>query len=359
MVIFYFLLVFMYSISHLYISNIIYYSILIKQIIFNEIKISIPKNNLSIVFFILFVIWVSISSIYYTLSTGFIDSRSIIQFLFTLQYFILIIQLNINYNFFEKYLYFFSILLSFIIIVFFLYLFFTQKSSIASFKDNLMAIKYISGWPNTTALPLIIALWLSFKKNKSNIIKFMFIIAASLTTSRGAYLGIFLIVIYFMIKKIIKKKIYILPLIAGTIISLVLLVYFNITNQDFLTQLTRSFDRIDIFKTTIAYLKLNPLMGYGGNTIDQIQWINIDFDPIKNWGHTHNWILEIMLRYGIIGLALFICFIFSIWYKIKDIDSKYMFAVLLFLALFQTFMRDFVFLFYLSYLCNNKIDCHD
>ena len=210
----------------------------------------------------------------------------------------------------------------------------------------------IPGYPNSTAIPLLLALWLSFKKEKIIWSKLLFIVALVFTGSRGALLGTLLITLYFGYKKI--RTTYYFSIIFSFVLFLLFsaFVYLNSMDTLFISQMVRSYDREDIFNTTMAYVELSPIFGYGGNTIDQLQEVNINYLPYLNWGHTHNWILEILLRYGGGGLLLFLGFIFSIFKSIKDKDGKYMFVVFLFLAFFQTFIRDFAFIFFLSYFAN-------
>lgn len=341
------------SIGNVYIANIVYYFLFLKQLIDNKGKIVITQNLSARIFFVLFIFWATFSTFYYSLTTGLMDSRNLIQYVYTLQYFVLLVPLAINEEIFEKWVYRFSLLFSVLIIGFFMYLLLTTPNfSIALYKDDPMAVKYIPGWPNTTPIPLLIALWISFKNKEFFGSKIILIAAAVLTTSRGAYLGIFLVVGYFILKKIAIKKKYIIFASAGVLVMVLAGAYWLLNHPAYVSQLLRFFDRQDILNTTMAYVELDPLVGYGGNTIAQLQQVVISYQPLRDWGHTHNWVLEILLRYGLMGLTLFIGFIASIWINIKDKDRKLMFAVLLVLAFFQTFIRDFVFLSFLVYLSN-------
>jgi O-antigen ligase len=348
-IIFYFFLVFIYALNFVQIANLIFYVIIIKQCIEDKGRIYFVKNSASIIFFLLYITWVTLTTLFYNNVLDIIsDSRIIIQYLFNLQYFVLIVLIKIKIKSFENWIYYFSILLSIVII----YIIVTQGISYDSLRGNEVLNSNIPGYPNSTAIPLLLALWLSFKKEKIIWSKLLFIVALVFTGSRGALLGTLLITLYFGYKKI--RTTYYFSIIFSFVLFLLFsaFVYLNSMDSLFISQMVRSYDREDIFNTTMAYVELSPIFGYGGNTIDQLQEVNINYLPYLNWGHTHNWILEILLRYGGGGLLLFLGFIFSIFKSIKDKDGKYMFVVFLFLAFFQTFIRDFAFIFFLSYFAN-------
>lgn len=348
LVIFIFFLVFVFSLNFLQFANAIYYLVLLKQVIKDKGRITFGRNPTSKVFFLLFITWVTLTTFFYILFSGYGDSRSLPQYLFNLQYFILIVPIKFKANSFENWIYYFSILLSIIIIGIIV----TQGISYASLRENEVLNSNIPGYPNSTSIPLLVALWLAFKREKTIWSKLLFIVALVFTGSRGALLGIILVIFYFGYKKIKTTKYYLIIFSFVIFLLFSAFVYLNSLNPLLISQMTRSYDREDIFKTTMAYVELNPITGYGGNTIDQLQDVKINYSPYNNWGHTHNWILEMLLRYGIIGLLLFLGFIISIFKSIKDVDCKYIFVVFLFLALFQTYMRDFVFIFFLAYFAN-------
>lgn len=354
MVLFYFFLVFVYSIQSIYYANILYYVVFIRGIIADKGRIRLINNTIAKLFLFSFILWVTISTAIYAIQTNHIDFRGVIQYVFTLQYLVLIISTNQNYNSFKRWLYRFSILLSTAIIAVAIYIMIATKVfNLNILYNNTMAYKHFPGWPNTVPVPLLIALLISFANKKPFYSKIILISGLVLTTSRGAYLGTIIIVCYYAIYKIKLNKKMSVYLILGLITSFLLGLVWLFKNQEVATRLLRSYDRVDIFKTTVEYIKLNPVLGYGGNTIDQLQNIAIDHIPIRNWGHTHNWVLEICLRYGIVGIVLFVGVLVSLWWNINNKERKFIFAVLVFLALFQTFMRDFVFIFYLSYLASN------
>lgn len=358
MIIFYIFLVFLFSINHIYISNLIYYLILAINTVKNKGRIKFVPNTFLIFFVFMFLFWVTISTFLYAIYSSKFDSRTIIQYIFTLQYLILIINLEMDMNHISKWIVRISVIQALTIIIFALYtMLSSQNFTLLILYDNAIMYQYFPGWPNSIPIPLMFSLMVCFKERKSIFLKLIIILAMVLTTSRGAYLGIILILAYYGFRLIKKKKYHLLTLSVFVLILSVYGVNWVIEHPDFVERMMRSYDRIDIIYTTFAYVKKNPILGYGGNTIEQLQSVPIDHIPIKNWGHTHNWILEILLRYGLVGLIIFIGILLSLMRKIKDSQYKFLITVFIFLALFQTFIRDFVFIFYLVILSSpNKIE---
>ena len=347
---FIFFLVFIFAIEFVQISNVLFFIIYINQVIVNNGKIIFSGRYSSRIIFLLFIIWITLTTLFYAFITGSIDSRNLTQFFFNFQYIILILGFKYSVKFFEKWVFNFSVLLTFCI----LGLIFYFKIPFASLRENEMLISFIPGFPNTVPIPLLFALWLAFKKEMLIWFKLLIIIGLIYTGSRGGLIGIFFILFYFGYKKIKNSKFFVFLFSSILILLITSLIFFLSQNELLLTQLTRSYDREDIFRTTLAYVELNPIFGYGGNTIGQLQDVNINFSPVMNWEHTHNWVLEILLRYGIVGLVLFLGFLWSIIKNINDYDKKYIFIIFLILALFQNFIRDFVFIFFLSYFANSS-----
>lgn len=356
-----FFLIFMYQMAgSVMVANALYYIYMVYYLIKNR-TIKISNSGVKIALFILFIIWATISTVVYMIVYKNLSIRNIIQYVFTLQYFIFLIDLEIDLKEFEKWLFRFSIVLSLMIIILFVatgqYIYLSTLFT----TGRLWAVTYIPGWPNTTPIPLLFGLWLSFRQNKSFIYKVFIVIALFLTTSRAALLGIAVIFAYFIIKKykeaFLKFIFVLLPIVA------LFTFYFNdIMNMVFQIipslkyRLSVSYDRMDILNTTMNYVSKRPLLGYGSNSLDQVieQFGNVSKYNIV-WQHTHNWVLDILLRYGAIGLALFTFFIASILLKIRDKDKQFLFFLIIILSLFQTYMRNFCILFLLVYLTMEDI----
>jgi len=353
-----FFLVFEYGLGSIPVSNILYYFILFQNA--NKkgvgLKIKIRKGIKTNIFFLLFIIWATTSTIIYNLSYVNFSTRSAIQFLFTLQYFIFIIEFNINIEKFEKWLYRFSLILALGMI--FLFILLHQYSNIAFLYSSGRgwANGYIPGWPSSVPIPLLFGLWLNIKKKKSKIFGLIIVMALLLTTSRGAMLGIVAIISYFQFKKMKTNKLkwffVITPIVVVILIfgyDTLMLIYQLVPSMEH--RMGLSYDRVDILYTTFRYVSLRPLLGFGGNTIDQIIVTYGNFSKLGvNWEQTHNWILEMTLRYGVVGSVLFIGFMISILLRIQEKDKRFMFLLLLILGLFQDFMRNFSIVFLMMYL---------
>lgn len=221
---------------------------------------------------------------------------------------------------------------------------------------RLWAADYIPGWPNSTPIPLLFGLWLGVRKKKPVIYILSIIIALILTSSRAALFGIVAIVSYSVLKSNKKSKyqwifISIPIVVAGFLLwdDILMLIYQIVPSLEY--RMSIIYDRQDIFNVSMQYFSIRPFLGFGGNTIDQIIPIYSNVSNYGlNWGHTHNWILEVLLRYGVIGLMLFSGFMVSILLRIKDKDKQFMFFLILVLGLFQTYMRNFSILLLMTFL---------
>ena len=345
-----FSIVFCYQIGQIYISNIIFIIHFSKQI-FNSGQLRFIGSKRASIILYLFLIYITLNTILYSLFFKPIELRSMVQFLYNFQYLFLILFINIDFHLLERLFFRFTVILSLIIIT----VFFFSGDSVELFKWNELMNNYFPGWPNTSPLFLILGLFLNRSLKYSIFFSLIIAIAAVLTGSRGALLGCGFVLLLPFFKKI---KHYINYFLALCLFILVL--YFNVLiNYESDIKLFRAFDRIDIFYTSIAYIKQSLLFGYGGNTIEQLSHVKIDYEPLIEWGHTHNVALEFALRYGLVGLILFSSFIFFKIKEIKDFDFRYMFFIFIFLAFFQTFIRDFTFLFILIYLSNSQLQKKD
>lgn len=338
-----FFLVFCYQIGQVFISNFLFLINFFFQISFEK-KIQFNSTFITRKILIIFLVYVTINTFFYSILIKAIDFRGFVQFLYNFQYFFLIVFVKLNYSFIEKIIFRCSILLSHIMLFHFL----ISGDSIELFKWNEIAINYYPGWSNTLPLYLIFALFLNRNLKYSIYFSFIIFFAILLTDSRGALLGSICILFLPLVRKFKKHTNFLLTLI---IISVIVLLYV-IINLETELKFFRAFDRIDIFYTSISYIKQSVFFGFGGNTIEQLSYVVIDHDPLQDWGHTHNFLLEFTLRYGIIGLLLFLLFLFFKLKEIKSFDHKYFFFIFIVLATFQTFMRDFTFLSILIFICH-------
>lgn len=338
-------IVFCYQLGQIYISNIIFLITFLNQISITKNFKFISSKKTSILLF-LFLSYITINTIIYAVFFKEFDLRSIPQFLYNFQYLFLILFIDFDFVLLKKMLVRLTIVLSLIVILVYIF----SGESLELFKWNENMNNYFPGWPNTIPLILILSLFLIRGMNYSIIYLIIIVFAALLTGSRGAMLGVIGVLMLPLFRKI---KRYINFILISSFITLVFFVNVIISfENDF--KILRAFDRIDILNTSIAYIKQSILFGYGGNTIEQLSHIKIDYEPLMDWGHTHNLVLEFTLRYGLIGVLLFGSFLFYKIKEIKDFDFRYMFFLFILLSFFQTFIRDFTFLFILIFLNHYK-----
>lgn len=360
-----FFTVFMYQLfGSLMVSNVIYYFLLLRSIIGKK-TISYIKNKRINMWLFLFIMWVTVSTSVYVLQNDSVEFRNIVQLFFTLQYIVFIIHLSIDWSKFESWVFRFSVFLSALILVLFALI--GPYNDIPSLftAGRLWAQDYIPGWPNTTPIGLLFGLYIGMKKNKPAICKVVLILALILTTSRAAILGVVLILSYFVYKKTSSNKMKSIIVLFPILITLALfsgifiqLIYELIPSLEY--RMGISYDREDIIHVTMSYIRIRPMLGFGGSSIDQI--IPIYGNPSAyglDWRHTHSWILETMLRYGLVGVFFFAGFLVSLLRSIKDSDDKFMFALVLVLGLFQTYLRNFSVLMLMLYLLNSYKNKHD
>ncbi len=178
---------------------------------------------------------------------------------------------------------------------------------------------YAASWLNFI-WPFCIALFLEkrnnlFKKTASLAFLISTAIAAFLTFSRNAWIGLFTSIPIFLEKKWIRL---ILPLL--TIIILILFFSFSpifkgelqnsIRNLlpekislEFSNEGYKGLDvtRIEIYKSALELIKKNPIFGIGAGSFSEIFFLNTNF-----WkGHSHNLLLELSISYGIPATFIF------------------------------------------------------
>ena len=327
--------VFCYQISQVFIANYLFVINFIIQL-FKYGTLRFNSRFASKVLLFCFIVYISINTIVYSISNNSFDLRNFIQLIYNFQYLFLIIYIKLDYPFIIKTVFKAAIVLSHILVLHF----FISGDSIDLYNWNEFANDFFPGWSNTLPLYLIFALFINRKFQFSlyfNIILFFSII---LTGSRGALLGAIGVLLLPVFRK--YKRYTNTLLLTGLIV--IIFFFGTLTSLESEFQFLRVFDRIDIFYTSMSFIEQSWFFGYGGNTIDQLTHIITDYEPLMDWGHTHNFLLEFTLRYGLVGAVLFILFVFFKIREIKDYDFRYLFFLFMILAFFQTFMRDFIFL---------------
>jgi len=341
-----YLLVFCYQISQIFISNILFLLVFIRQIYRTFFNITYNSGFVTRMFLFFFIAYITLDTVFYSFFYKSLDTRSIIQLLYNFHYIFLIIYIDLDYVYLKKIIVRASILLSHILILHFL----ISGDSLEMYKWNQFLFDFLPGWPNTLILYFIFSIFLIRKGKNSIYFKSILIFALFLTGSRGGLLGAICVLLIPTIRDNLKYT----KILSLSIFTL-LVIYWN-TLYDLYSNLKffRSFDRIDIFLTTLSYVEQRVLFGYGGNTIEQLSDVKIDHIPLQDWGHAHGFILEFALRYGLIGLILFLLFLYFKIREIKDFAWRFLFCLFIVLAFFQTYMRDFTFLSILIIISHYK-----
>lgn len=352
---------FMYQFAGIFVANILF----VLMFIFKFRKIRIYNKNALIVF-VIFIIWVLISTGIFAVQYHSFTIRNFVQLVFNIQYVFLATAVSYNHNKLEKWYIRCSMLLSAAIFVAFIYTG-SFRNIINLFGPGRMwAEGIIPGWPNSTAIPLLYALFIVLKEKEFEKLRYIYVsvffVATMLTTSRSCILGAVLIIIYFCAlrgKSVSLNTVLKYCAIAGIfVIAFVIL----IKNNEWLAyRFSVTWDRQEIFGAVMEYTKQRPLIGYGGNSFDIVFDMFGSSVTAYNWGHTHNTVLEFLLRYGVVGLILFCMYLFNIVKSINDRDTKYFVVILLALSLAQIYIKNFVFLGIIFFaiqrekqICNEK-----
>lgn len=283
------------------------------------------------------------------------DTRSVIQLIFTLQYIFFAFDYSFDYPKLFKYLYFFGVMLGALIIILF---FLTGTFRIPNFYTSTrLWASFLPAWPTSIVAPLAFSLWLALFRERSIKGAAIIFFGLIMTTSRAGLLCAIGLPAYKFIASHHEQIRKITSLRFIVALTAILLSAFLILrdNQLLLTRLFVSHDRVSIFNTFWQLITQKPLLGYGGNTFDQIlPYLTVD---TGSWvaEQAHNAPMEIALRYGIPACLLFCAFFTKQFLRIKDRDVKVIFLLLVLLSLTQDYVRNFSFLFCL-YLAAH-LDC--
>lgn len=337
--------VFWYKISDaLFISNFIFFIYVFWKWTFKKenIKVLNSKSLLALLFYYLFVF---ISILVGIINGKALSLRIVFQFLFSLQYLFFVIR--VDFTNFEKYYKRFSIVLSCAIIV----MFFVTKTFMygANFYvlNRFWARPFIPAWPNGIVISLLFGLFLYVKQEKLKWQPILIlIVAVVLTTSRAGLVGM---MILFASRLYIRSKRK-MSLIIGTVIAVILLnVALIALRSDYALVYSRLFvmdDRAILVKFIIEALENKSLLGHNGYTIYQVY-------PDYYFPHTHNFVLEIAFRYGIVATISFLAFTIVQFFSFKDNMNRAGFFMLIAMALTQGHFTSFNYIILIIFLIND------
>jgi len=215
----------------------------------------------------------------------------------------------------------------------------------------------IPGFPTNVVIPLCFGLFLTFYTKKNIIIKLLVTISTFLIPSRTGQVITLLIWLYYYIRA--KEKTKMEVLIIGLFAALGVFKQFDMIT--FIEEFSKRYalevnaDRFDIILIASRCFLNSPVVGYGGNTLDSINSILGNMSLYGTiWPHTHNWILENIVRYGLVGCLLFCTYMFLIYKELDNKEIRYFFLLMLIMALTQTYMQNFVFMFIMYSIVDNR-----
>ena len=81
---------------------------------------------------------------------------------------------------------------------------------------------------------------------------------------------------------------------------------------------TSTDQRIFVWDQAIEYIKLSPLFGHGFLSYYHLQGIH---GSMWNTAHTHNFVFEPLLCFGLVGTAIFVAFLWTYYEKISECKS--------------------------------------
>ena len=324
---------FMFRVQQVFVANAVF------MVLFFVFYRKVSIDRISAISFLAFIAVVVISTLSYIGALPF-GIRNLFQFGYNFQYVFLLLSFGLNNKKLDRCILLFAVIFSAWIILAYLF-----SGTVTEYSfSQLMIIgrtwgkDLINGWPNETVLPLLYALFLNLftdKKSKISrvVIAVILYIALILTTSRTGILGGGLILAYYILKvtlKLPKEQKKIIFGLAGAVA--VFAVVFVLANDSLRTRLFYMEDRETNMVVAFDYLRERLMFGHGGNTLDVL--INNDPNPMvdRNLGHTHNTILELLVRYGVLGLASFLFMLWCSFRKIRNPDG--IFALVLFWGIY-------------------------
>ena len=345
---------FLLQVGNVYISNIIFFLWIIVRFFTKKEKYSFDYYGVWIYF--LYLGWVLLSMILFSLQYDYLETRNLVQFAYNIQYVILIAEGSIDRQKLRQAMKVSAMLLSIVIIMLWIVKTGMMNIMVLVVNNREWAMDYIGGWPNSTILPLVFCVYLEMKEYASGrgwsvfrVIRMgLLLFALLLCTSRTGYIGGAVIIAYFLWKskegtgklmKYLKKVV-----LFGCLLIVLTSACSLIMENDLSARMFMVSDRQEIMADVFSYVKERPISGYGGNSIDVVYNVVRPTESGMNWGHTHNTILELLIRHGIIGTLLFFAFVIRVYARVKTKDEKVMYWLFWGLSTFQIFYKDFVFL---------------
>lgn len=189
-------------------------------------------------------------------------------------------------------------------------------------------------WGSFLLIPISLILPFVFRtmNKKTCFFLFIFLVAEFLSFSRTSWIGLMIIFIYFMLRRVEYKVKMVKIVKLFLIISPVIIVLFIFTmpyKNVFIDQLSpgklQDFSaKIRFQVQTICFLTFlkYPILGIGwGNT----EFVLLHLTDIHTWRHhavTNNWYLQLLLETGVVGFSVFMIFLYQLWNRLKTFEKK-------------------------------------
>lgn len=347
-----FFYVFSYSVHSVQILNIVY--LIQAAILFLQRKRKIIFD-LRIFLLSVYIGLCILSLCLYTLNHTIDLQRNVIKILFIFNMIIFIKPYLIIKESFEDFVFYYSVCLA--ILINFLYAFFLMTDVNWLFQQNKeWGGDFFPSWPNSTSIPLLLALWIGILKKRNPFLLFLISTSIVFTFSRAALIAM---VALLFTATIFRYKISFARLLFNPFLLFALIV--SVIGIYLYTQsMGRNFfifnERVDTFFFTLSFIYQKPFFGFGGNTLDQLySSVYFIYDPLLMYPHTHNFILENTLRYGFLSTIFLLIFLTLVFCRIRNSQDRIVFIIFLSLALFQTHFQEFVYLLTLSYIANRSV----
>lgn len=191
-------------------------------------------------------------------------------------------------------------------------------------------------------------------KSLSGLFVGVILLCVMLSGSRGAFLGCAIIVSMIVLKRFgrISQKI-LFCLVAGVLFLAVYNFLLSLLPEEVAARFSlqvvtesRGTGRLDIWLRTFDVIKKAPyklLFGFGASSSI----------PLLGWA-THNFLLQILLELGLVGMWLFISF-FRIWFKRLSSNDSMCFAVFMGCAgMFMTLSVNTIYYFWVVFILSIK-----
>lgn len=347
--------VILFSIDHIYILNVFVVFFLIVQIVKTG---SITLWNSTYRNYLLaYVLWVVLDVMIILCAREYdFRTRNFVQVLFDIQYLILLMKINMDVETYVNWV----IKIATIYSCFVIYEFFATETYMHWEKLYVLYRAWGSdlfpGGLNYAAIPFVFALFLTFYFKDNFLTKILISFGGVLFPSRVSMFGISIIWLWFLGKE--WKRMCCQLKVASAIMA-VFMLFFSLNvihglaideyiSKELVTRLTITLDREDIVKEAIYFAEINPFSGYGGRTLEQIRPYYPSYSGgLLAWPHTHNVLLEPLIRYGIIGMVLFTSFLVNYFLSIHDKELKFFLILMFLMGMFQTYFRAFYFIYFI------------